>query len=131
MVFLLLKPDASPSRLCVAASAERGRLSMTIKTVSLSNIYNSKIKLFHAYIWLHTALFLILLMTEAGWGRAGFQHITATALDVFSEGNRLYLPIISSDRTASASAVLFYNLSVRPTVITMRILDIANHCVLE
>jgi len=32
----LLKPDASPSRLCVAASAERGRLSMTIKTVSLS-----------------------------------------------------------------------------------------------
>jgi hypothetical protein len=36
MDFLLLKPDASPSRLCVAASAERGRLSMTIKTVSLS-----------------------------------------------------------------------------------------------
>jgi hypothetical protein len=36
MGFLLLKPDASPSRLCVAASAEQGRLSMTIKTVSLS-----------------------------------------------------------------------------------------------
>jgi hypothetical protein len=41
MDFLLLKPDASPSRLCVAASAERDRLNMTIKTVSLGKEDNT------------------------------------------------------------------------------------------
>ncbi len=52
MDFLLLKPDASPSRLCVAASAERGRLSMTIKTVNLSNIASSEYELSNKYVQL-------------------------------------------------------------------------------